>query len=324
MNMNDIIDQAKKILKIEADAVEALINRIDDSFVEAIDIMYSCSGKVVVTGMGKSGIIGKKIAATLASTGTPALFLNPAEGSHGDVGMVSKGDVILAISNSGDTEEITRILPTLKRLDIRIISMTGCRDSLLSRSSDVSLDISVHEEACSMGLAPTASTTATLAMGDALAISLLNKKGFTEEDFALFHPGGNLGKRLLLTVEDLMHSGDAVPVVRTDTLMKEAIIEISSKRLGITAVTNDDRVLEGVITDGDLRRGLEKWGEDFFSLQAGDVMTHRPKNLRKNMLAAKAVALMEKYSITVLMVTDDDNNIDGILHLHDLLKAGIV
>jgi arabinose-5-phosphate isomerase len=324
MNMNDIIDQAKKILKIEADAVEALINRIDDSFVEAIDIMYSCSGKVVVTGMGKSGIIGKKIAATLASTGTPALFLNPAEGSHGDVGMVSKGDVILAISNSGDTEEITRILPTLKRLDIRIISMTGCRDSLLSRSSDVSLDISVHEEACSMGLAPTASTTATLAMGDALAISLLNKKGFTEEDFALFHPGGNLGKRLLFTVEDLMHSGDAVPVVRTDTLMKEAIIEISSKRLGITAVTNDDRVLEGVITDGDLRRGLEKWGEDFFSLQAGDVMTHRPKNLRKNMLAAKAVALMEKYSITVLMVTDDDNNIDGILHLHDLLKAGIV
>ncbi len=324
MNMNEIIDQAKKILKIEADAVEALINRIDESFVEAIDIMYACSGKVVVTGMGKSGIIGKKIAATLASTGTPALFLNPAEGSHGDVGMVSKGDVILAISNSGDTEEITRILPTLKRLDIRIISMTGCKDSLLSRSSDVSLDISVHEEACSMGLAPTASTTATLAMGDALAISLLNKKGFTEEDFALFHPGGNLGKRLLLTVEDLMHSGDAVPVVRTDTLMKEAIIEISSKRLGITAVTNDNRVLEGVITDGDLRRGLEKWGEDFFSLQAGDVMTHRPKNLRKNMLAAKAVALMEKYSITVLMVTDDNNNIDGILHLHDLLKAGIV
>jgi arabinose-5-phosphate isomerase len=202
--------------------------------------------------------------------------------------------------------------------------MTGSKESLLARSSDVSLDISVNEEACPMGLAPTASTTATLAMGDALAISLLNKKGFTEEDFALFHPGGNLGKRLLLTVEDLMHSGEAVPVVRTDTLMKEAIIEISSKRLGITAVTNDSRILEGVITDGDLRRGLEKWGEDLFSLQAGEVMTHRPKNLRKNMLAAKAVALMEKYSITVLMVTDDDNNIDGILHLHDLLKAGIV
>ena len=175
-----------------------------------------------------------------------------------------------------------------------------------------------------MGLAPTASTTATLAMGDALAISLLNKKGITEEDFALFHPGGNLGKRLLLTVEDLMHSGDAIPIVRTDTLMKNAIMEISSKRLGITAVRNDDRVLEGVITDGDLRRGLEKWGEELFSLKAGDVMTHKPKNLRKNMLAAKAVAIMEKYSITVLMVTDDDNNIEGILHLHDLLKAGIV
>jgi len=232
--------------------------------------------------------------------------------------------VVLAISNSGDTEEIVRILPTLKRLDIRIISMTGSKESVLAKSSDVSLDVSVNEEACPMGLAPTASTTATLAMGDALAISLLNKKGFTEEDFALFHPGGNLGKRLILKVEDLMHSGDAVPMVKTDTLMKDAIIEISSKRLGITAVTNDGRVLEGVITDGDLRRGLEKFGEKFFSLEAGDVMTHKPKNLRKNMLAAKAVAIMEKYAITVLMVTDEQNNIEGILHLHDLLRAGIV
>jgi arabinose-5-phosphate isomerase len=322
--MNELIDQAKKILRIEADAVAALINRIDESFVEAIDIMYSCTGKVVVTGMGKSGIIGKKIAATLASTGTPALFLNPAEGSHGDVGMVSKGDVVLAISNSGDTEEIVRILPTLKRLDIRIVSMTGSKKSVLAKSSDVSLDVSVNEEACPMGLAPTASTTATLAMGDALAITILNKRGFTEEDFALFHPGGNLGKRLILSVADLMHSDDAIPIVSTDTLMKDAIIEISSKRLGITAVTNDGRLLEGVITDGDLRRGLEKWGEKFFSLKAGDVMTHKPKNLRKNMLAAKAVAIMEKYSITVLMVTDDNNNIEGILHLHDLLRAGIV
>ena len=324
MEKNEIIDEAKNILKIEAEAVQALVDRIDESFIEAINIMYTCSGKVVVTGMGKSGIIGKKIAATLASTGTPALFLNPAEGSHGDVGMVSKGDVVLAISNSGDTEEITRILPTLKRLDIKIVSMTGSRESLLAKSSDVSLDISVSEEACPMGLAPTASTTATLALGDALAISLLNKRGFTEEDFALFHPGGNLGKRLLLIVEDLMHTGDAIPVVRADTLMKNAIIEISSKRLGITAVAGDDFILEGVITDGDLRRGLEKWGEDFFSLKAGDVMTYKPKSLRKNMLAAKAVSLMEKYSITVLMVTDDNNTVEGILHLHDLLKAGIV
>jgi len=324
MKMNEIIDQAKKILKIEADAVETLINRIDESFVEAIDIMNSCTGKVVVTGMGKSGIIGKKIAATLASTGTPALFLNPAEGSHGDVGMVSKSDVVLAISNSGGTEEIVRLLPTLKRLDIKIIALVGNIKSQLSNIADVVLDVSVDKEACPMGLAPTASTTAALAMGDALAITLLNKRGFTEDDFALFHPGGNLGRRLLLLVEDLMHSGNDVPLVALDTTVKEAIIEISSKRLGITAVTNIDGTLQGVITDGDLRRGLEKWGEGFFSMTTGEVMTHVPKTIKKNMLAAKALAIMEKYSITVIMVTNDENEIDGVIHLHDLLKAGIV
>ena len=322
--MSELIDQAKKILKIEADAVEALIDRIDKAFVEAVDIMYTCTGKVIVTGMGKSGLIGKKIAATLASTGTPALYMNPAEGSHGDIGMVSKGDVLLAISNSGETEEIIRILPTLKRLDIRIIAMTGNTKSMLSRISDVTIDVSVKEEACPMGLAPTASTTAALAMGDALAITLLNKKGFTHEDFAFFHPGGSLGRRLILTVEDLMHKGDVIPSVNIDTLMKEAIMEISSKRLGITSVIDNNGKLIGVITDGDLRRGLERWGADFFSLKAGDVMTHRPKTIRKNMLAAKAVALMEKYSITVLVVADDEDNVEGIIHLHDLLKAGIV
>jgi len=322
--MSELIDQAKKILKIEAEAVEALIDRIDKAFVEAVDIMYTCTGKVIVTGMGKSGLIGKKIAATLASTGTPALYMNPAEGSHGDIGMVSKGDVLLAISNSGETEEIIRILPTLKRLDIRIIAMTGNTKSMLSRISDVTIDVSVKEEACPMGLAPTASTTAALAMGDALAITLLNKKGFTHEDFAFFHPGGSLGRRLVLTVEDLMHKGDVIPSVNIDTLMKEAIMEISSKRLGITSVIDNNGKLIGVITDGDLRRGLERWGADFFSLKAGDVMTHRPKTIRKNMLAAKAVALMEKYSITVLVVADDEDNVEGIIHLHDLLKAGIV
>jgi arabinose-5-phosphate isomerase len=322
--MKDIIEQAKDILKIEADAVSALIGRIDESFSEAVDLMYTCTGKVIVTGMGKSGLIGKKIAATLASTGTPALFMNPAEGSHGDVGMVSKGDVVLALSNSGDTEEVIRILPTLKRLDIKIIGMTGNTQSVLARASDVSLDVSVQEEACPMGLAPTASTTAALAMGDALAITLLNKRDFSEEDFALFHPGGSLGRRLLLTVEDLMHAGGNIPAVQSDTLMKEAIMEISSRRLGITSVLDDNKKLLGVITDGDLRRGLEKWGEDFFSLKAGDVMTHRPKTIRKNMLAAKAMSVMEKYSITVLVVADDEDNIDGIIHLHDLLKAGIV
>lgn len=322
--MKETIEQAKNILRIEARAVEALIDRIDESFIKSIDIMYSCCGKVIVTGMGKSGLIGKKIAATLASTGTPAFFLNPAEGSHGDIGMITRDDVVLAISNSGETEEIVTILPTLKRLDLKIIAMTGKHESALSRASDVTLDVSVKEEACPMGLAPTASTTAALAMGDALAITLLNKRGFTEDDFAIIHPGGNLGRRLLLTVKDLMHTGDAVPSVKLDNLMREAIIEISSKRLGITTVVDDDSMLMGIITDGDLRRGLEKWGEDFFSLRAGDVMTHRPKVLSKNILAAKAVAVMEKYSITVIVVADEKNNIDGIIHLHDLLKAGIV
>lgn len=322
--MSEIIKQAKNIIKIEADAVGALVDRIDERFVEAIEIMYSCTGKVVVTGMGKSGTIGKKIAATLASTGTPALFLNSAEGSHGDLGMVSKGDVVLAISNSGETAEILNMLPTLKRLDIKIISLTGNLDSVLAKRADVSIDVSVKEEACPMGLAPTASTTAALAMGDTLAITLLNKRGFSEEDFAVFHPGGNLGRKLLLTVEDLMHAGDTIPVVQMDTLMKDAIMEISSKRFGITAVTNDDSRLQGVITDGDLRRGLEKWGADFFSLKAADSMTHSPKTIQKDILAAKAVSIMEKYSITVLMVADSENNIEGIIHLHDLLKAGIV
>lgn len=321
--MNDLIEQAKNILRIEAEAVYALIDRIDESFLKAIDIMYLCEGKIVVTGMGKSGLIGKKIAATLASTGTPAFYLNPAEGSHGDIGMVAKNDAVLALSNSGETEEIIRILPTLKRLDIKIIAMTGNPASTLSRASDVSLDVSVKEEACPMGLAPTASTTAALAMGDAIAITLLNKRGFTEEDFAFFHPGGSLGKKLLLTVEDLMHVGNNIPVVHYDMLMKEAIMEISTKRLGITAVTDSDSRLLGVITDGDLRRGLEKWSQDFFSLKAGDVMTHRPKTITRNVLAAKAVAVMEKYAITVIIVTDESDRVEGVIHLHDLLKAGI-
>jgi len=322
--MDNIIKQARNILKIEADAITSLIDRINESFIQAIEIMYSCTGKVVVTGMGKSGIIGKKIAATLASTGTPAFYLNPAEGSHGDVGAVSKGDVVIAISNSGDTEELIRILPTLKRMDIKIISMTGSPQSVLAKASDVSLDVTVKEEACPMGLAPTASTTAALAMGDALAVTLLNKRGFRKEDFAFFHPGGNLGRRLILTVGDLMHTGDSVPLVSSNTLMKDAIIEISSKRLGITGVVEKNNKIHGVITDGDLRRGLEKWGDKFFSLKAGDVMTHSPKTITSNMLAAKAVSIMEKYSITVLMVTDETESVKGVIHLHDLLKAGIV
>lgn len=321
--MNESIEEAKRILRIEAEAVLALADRIDEVFMRAIEIMYTCKGKIVVTGMGKSGLVGKKIAATLASTGTPAFYLNPAEGSHGDIGVITKNDVVLALSYSGETDELIRILPTIKRMDIQIIALTGNPGSTLSKASDVTLDVSVKEEACPMGLAPTASTTAALAMGDAVAITLLGKKGFTEEDFAFFHPGGSLGRKLLLIVEDLMHSGNYIPAVSEDTLMKDAIIEISSKRLGMTAVIDSASMLKGVITDGDLRRGLEKWGEGFFSLKAGDVMTFRPRTITRNMLAAKAVAVMEKYSITCLMVVDEDDKVDGIIHLHDLLKAGI-
>jgi arabinose-5-phosphate isomerase len=322
--MNDFIEQARNVLRIEAEAVQSLIERVNEGFVSAIDIIYSCKGRVAVTGMGKSGLIGKKIAATLASTGTPALFLSPAEGIHGDIGMVTRGDVVLAVSNSGDTDEIIRLLPALKRMEIKIISLTGNASSTLARSSDVHINVSVKEEACSMGVVPTASTTAALAMGDAIAVTLLNKRGFCEEDFALFHPGGSLGRRLLLTAADLMHTGDAIPSVVTGTLMKDAIIEISTKRLGITTVQDGKGRLMGVITDGDLRRGLEKRGEDFFSLTADDVMTHGPRTVVKNLMAARCVSLMEKHSITVLIITDSDNRVEGILHLHDLLKAGIV
>ncbi len=322
--MNKYIEEAKKVLMIEADAVSALIDRIDETLLEAIDIMYKCKGKVIVTGMGKSGLIGKKIAATLSSTGTSAFFLNPAEGSHGDIGMVTKNDVMIAISNSGDTDEIINILPVLKRLDVKIIGMTGNKGSMLAKKSDVVLDVSVKEEACPMGLAPTASTTATLAMGDVLAVTLLNKKGFTEEDFAFCHPGGNLGRRLLLTVADIMHKGEDIPSVAPDTLMKDAIVEISSKRLGVTTVSDSEGNFKGVVSDGDLRRGLEKWSDDFVSLKAEDVMSKDPKTILSDALATKAVSIMEKHSITSLVVLDGDRRVEGIIHLHDLLKAGIV
>lgn len=317
-------EQAKRVLRIEAEAINALIERVDDNLIKAVDIIYSRPGRVVVTGMGKSGLIGKKVAATLASTGTPALFLHPAEGGHGDIGMVTKGDTVIAISNSGETDEIVKILPVLKRLDIKLIALTGNTNSTLAKASDVVLDVSVKEEACPMGLVPTASTTAALAMGDALAVALLIKRGFKEEDFALFHPGGNLGKRLLLTAGDLMHKGDEIPFVNIKTMMKDAIIEISSKRLGMTTVIDNSSTLRGIITDGDLRRGLERWGERFFSLKAEDVMTRNPKTIDKETLAMKALSIMEKHSITSLIIIDSDSKVEGVIHLHDILKAGLV
>ncbi|MBI5746972.1 MAG: KpsF/GutQ family sugar-phosphate isomerase [Nitrospirae bacterium] len=318
-----IIDSAKRVLKIESEAVAALIDRIDGNFVRVVEELIACQGRVVVTGMGKSGLIGKKIAATLASTGKPAFFLHPAEGIHGDLGMVCRGDLVIAISNSGETQEIIRILPVLKRLNIILISLVGNHRSTLARNSDLFIDISVKEEACNMGLIPTASTTAALAMGDALAIALLEKKGFKEEDFASFHPGGSLGKRLLMKVEDVMHKGDKIPVVSEDTLMKDAIYEISSKKLGVTIVKDkDDRVL-GIITDGDLRRLLVK-EVDILHKRAGDVMTRDPKAIDRDSLAAKAVGVMESHKITSLVVTDKKGKIEGIIHLHDLLELGVI
>ncbi len=320
-------ERAKRVLKIEADAVAALVNRIDEQFEKAVEMVLKCRGRVVVTGMGKSGLIGKKIAATLASTGTPALFLHPAEGIHGDLGMVTRGDTVIALSNSGETEEVALMLPSLKRLGIKIIALTGNPESTLAKNSDVVINVGVKEEACPLGLAPTASTTATLAMGDALAVVLLDQRGFKEEDFACFHPGGALGKRLLLRVRDLMHTGDAVPVVSEETLIKDAIYEISSKKMGITAVLNASGKLVGVISDGDLRRWMEKTeksGENLLAKKAVDIMTRKPKMANKDSLAAEAVALMEKNSITCLIVSGHDDRPEGVIHLHDLLKAGVV
>jgi arabinose-5-phosphate isomerase len=320
-------EQAKRVLKIEADAVAALIDRVDERFVQAVTLILNCKGRVVVTGMGKSGLIGKKIAATLASTGTPALFLHPAEGIHGDLGMVTRGDTVIALSNSGETEEISRMLPSLKRLGIKIIALTGNPESTLAKNSDVVIDVGVSEEACPLGLAPTASTTATLAMGDALAVVLLDQRGFKQEDFACFHPGGTLGKKLLLRVRDLMHSGDDVPLVSEGTLIKDAIYEISSKKMGITAVVNASGKLVGVISDGDLRRWMEKTekaGENLLTKQAKEIMTRNPKIANKDSLAAEAVSIMEKNSITCLIVANAQTEPEGVIHLHDLLKAGVV
>ncbi len=318
-----IIEQAKRVLMIESKAIEAIVDRIGEEFVQAVELIYKCSGRVVVTGMGKSGIIGKKIASTLASVGTPALFLHPAEGVHGDLGMVTKGDVIICLSNSGETEELLKLLPFVKRFNVRLIAITGNINSTLAKNSDVVLDASVDEEACPWDIVPTASTTASLAMGDALCIALLDKRGFKKEDFALFHPAGSLGKSLLLTVNDLMHKGDTIPIVKEDTPLKDVIYEISSKKMGVTAVVDGKRVLKGIVTDGDLRRLLEK-GKDVFEIKAAEIMTKNPKTIDKDELAAKALQIMEQYSITSLLIVDGKNSPTGIVHLHDLLKAGVV
>ncbi len=317
------IEHGKRVLEIEVRAIAGLLERLDHRFTEAVDLLYRCAGKVVVSGMGKSGLIGQKIAATLASTGTPAFFLHPAEGTHGDLGMLARRDALIAISNSGETEEVLKLLPFVKRLNIPVVAMTGRVQSTLAKNSEVVLDVSVGEEACPMGLAPTASTTATLAMGDALAIALLQKRGFREEDFAQFHPGGTLGRRLLLKVRDLMHGGDAVPRVTQQTSAREAILIMTTKKLGMTTVVDEAGRLLGVITDGDLRRFLER-GADLAKAKAGDLASKNPKTIGPDELAAGAVRIMEECSITSLVVLEESRQIVGVIHLHDLLKSGIV
>jgi arabinose-5-phosphate isomerase len=318
------LDIAREVLMIEAEAVSGLIERLNSNFEKAVDTLYTAKGRVVVTGMGKSGLVGKKIAATLASTGTPAFFLHPGEASHGDLGMVTGRDVVIAISNSGETAELIGLIPFLKRFDIRVISMTGNPLSTLARFSDVMLDISVPKEACPMGIVPTASTTATMAMGDALAVALLMKRGLNEKEFALFHPGGSIGRKFFLTVKDLMHAGESLPVVSYETPMSRAVIEMSSKRLGHAVVLTTDGRIAGVITDGDVRRGLEKWGGKLFELSSGEVMSKNPKMIAPDELAAKALSIMQSNSITALIVPDSEGRPAGIIHLHEILKQGIV
>ena len=317
------LKRARDVLDIEVRGILSLKDRLDDSFLHAVDLLFNCSGKVVVTGLGKSGLICRKIAATLSSTGTPALFLHAGDGIHGDMGLINRGDVVLAISNSGETEEILQLLTIIKRLGLKLVVMTGEPNSSLGNSGDVVLDVGVEEEACPLGLSPTASTTTALAMGDALAVVLLEKRGFRKQDFALRHPGGILGRRLLL-VDDLMHQGQNMPIVNQENPMKDTLLEITSKRLGVTGVVDDHDQLVGVITDGDLRRALESKG-NIFGLKAKELMSRNPKTIVSHSLAVQAVAVMEQHSITALFVLGDVGQEPmGVIHLHDLLKAGIV
>ena len=323
MNPAAIQTLARAVIETEAQAVAGLSERIDQQFLAACRFMLECSGRIVVIGMGKSGHIGGKIAATLASTGTPAFFVHPAEASHGDLGMIKASDVVLAISNSGETEEVNLILPLLKRLGARIVAMTGNRESTLARHADAHLDVSVEKEACPLGLAPTSSTTAALVMGDALAVSLLESRGFTREDFARSHPAGQLGRRLLLHIQDIMHVGDEIPSVPEDASISQAIVEMTAKRLGMTAVTAADGKVVGVYTDGDLRRTLDS-GLDPHVTAVREAMTVGGKSIFPDALAVEAMQLMQKHAIQGLLVIDHDDRLVGALNFQDLLRAGVV
>ncbi len=318
-----LISRGRRVLRTEAEAVAALEHRLGEEFAAACRLILACTGRVVVTGMGKSGHVGNKIAATLASTGSPSFFLHPAEAIHGDIGMITAGDVVLAISNSGETDELVTILPVIKRLDVPLIALTGNHGSTLSRYATVTLDISVPAEACPLNLAPTASTTATLAMGDALAIAVLEARGFTEEDFARSHPGGTLGRRLLLHVEDVMRKGDDLPTVSPEASLKDGLLEMSRKGLGMTTVVDGSRRVLGIFTDGDLRRTLDRQ-IDVHRTKMGEVMTANCKVAEARMLAVEAVHLMETHRITSLPVVDESGRLVGALNVHDLLRARVM
>jgi len=319
----DLRRLAERVLRIEADAILGLIGKLDDRFERAVELLRGCNGRVIVTGMGKSGLIGRKIAATLASTGTPAHFLHPAEGVHGDLGMVARGDVVLALSNSGETDELLAIVPPLKRLGVPILLLTGNPAASLARQCEVVIDVSVPEEACPMNLAPTSSTTAALALGDALALALLELRGFRPEDYAALHPRGTLGWRALFRVDDLMLTGEAVPVVPEGTPLREVIVEMTQKRKGMTTVIDGAGRLAGVITDGDLRR-LHLTGRSVDELTAGQVASAEPKTIRAEDLASKALEVMETWQITSLVIVDEARRPVGLIHLHDILRAKIV
>jgi len=319
---DELTDLARRVLETEARAILGLIPQLDGSFVKAIDLLNGTSGRVIVTGMGKSGIIARKIAATLSSTGTPALFLHPAEALHGDLGVVQSGDVVIALSQSGETAELVRLLEAIRRIGARLISITGRANSTLGQASDVTLGCHVAEEACPLNLAPTASTTAALALGDALALALSHRKGFKEEHFANLHPGGQIGKRLM-RVEALMAAGDAVPIVRPDTPMLDVIREITRKRLGMTVVADGDGRLAGIVTDGDLRRHITSQ-DNLLGRSAGEVMTARPVTIRRGLLAVQALNLMEERKITSLVVVGPNLEVEGVVHLHDLWRTEMI
>jgi arabinose-5-phosphate isomerase len=318
-----ICESARAVMDIESKMIRSLISRIDQTFVDACLILLSCKGKIIVMGMGKSGHIARKIAATFASTGSPAFFIHPGEAKHGDFGMITANDTLVVLSNSGETEEILAILPFIKRLGIQMISLTGNPRSSLAQASTINIDVSVSQEACPLGLAPTASTTAALVMGDALAVSLLESRGFTAEDFAKSHPGGSLGRRLLLSIDEIMHTGDNIPSVDNDALLKTALVEITQKKLGMTAVVNKHNQLTGIFTDGDLRRALDS-NTDIHLTPVHKVMTLAPKVIKPGMLAADALHLMKQNKITTLIITNENQHPIGVVHLHDILRAGVM